>query len=96
VFEQTDTLEGKKYMSSIESPVLWRRLFWYERASLSYEPAASIDRVQELFFLLIVAVYQNTRHHFSEKYNPNIYSYYILKYRYRQPSGQSRGSAATG
>jgi hypothetical protein len=66
-------------MSGIGPPVLWRRFVWYESASLSYEPAASIDRVQELFFLLVVALYQNTGCHFSEKYNPNIYSYYNLK-----------------
>jgi hypothetical protein len=76
---RADTLEGKKYVSGIGSPVLLCRLVWYERTSLSYEPAASIDTVQELFFPLVVALYQNTRRHFSQKYNPNIYRYYILK-----------------
>jgi hypothetical protein len=62
-----DTPEGKKCLPGIGSSVLLRRLVWYERANLLSEPAASIDREQELFFPLVVALYQNTGRHFPEK-----------------------------
>ena len=80
---RADTPEGKKCFSGIGSSVLLRRLVWNERAYLLFEPAASIDTVQELFFPLVVALYQNTQRHFPEKKNnSNIHCYYILKFRY--------------